>query len=75
MIEPVKIEPDALYDDGALRQSIGLTPATLAAARRAGILRHARQGRRCFYKGEWILAWLDSESASNSTRRPEGGGQ
>ena len=34
MIEPVRIEPEALYDDGSLRQALGLTPATLAAARR-----------------------------------------
>ena len=25
MIEPVRIEPEALYDDGALRQALGLT--------------------------------------------------
>ena len=35
MIEPVRIEPEALYDDGALRQALGLTSANLAAARRS----------------------------------------
>jgi hypothetical protein len=60
MIEPVLIEPDALYDDGALRQALGLTPASLAIGRRAGTLRYIRQGRRTFYKGAWILDWLES---------------
>jgi hypothetical protein len=55
MIEPVLIEPDALYDDGALRQALGLTTASLAIGRRAGTLRYIRQGRRTFYKGAWIL--------------------
>ncbi len=75
MIEPVLIEPEALYDDGALCQSIGLTPAALAAGRRSGSLRHTRKGRRTFYKGQWILDWLESEAAPIVARRPEGGGR
>lgn len=63
MIEPILIEPDALYDDGALRQALGLTPTALAGARRRGTLRHSRQGKRTLYKGAWVLAWLESESA------------
>jgi hypothetical protein len=59
MIEPVRIEPEALYDDGSLRQALGLTSATLTAARRAGSLRFTRQGKRTLYKGAWILAWLE----------------
>ena len=39
-------------DDGALRQALGLTPA----ARRAGVLRFTRQGKRALYRGAWILA-------------------
>ncbi len=67
MIEPVLIEPEALYDDGALRQALGLTPAALAAGRRAGTLRHARRGKRTLYKGAWILAWLESEAEPRQT--------
>jgi hypothetical protein len=63
MIEPVRIEPEALYDDGALRQAIGLTPSALAAARRTGALRYTRQGKRTLYLGAWILAWLESAAA------------
>jgi len=62
MIEPILIEPEALYDDGALRQALGLTCATLAAARRLGRLRYSRQGKRTFYKGAWVLAWLETEA-------------
>jgi hypothetical protein len=32
MIEPVLIEPEALYDDGALRAALGLTASSLANA-------------------------------------------
>jgi len=77
MLEPIRIEPDALYDDGSLYQAIGVSPATLAAARSAGVLRHARTGRRTFYKGEWVLTWLEAAAAAPEPRqaaRLEGGG-
>jgi hypothetical protein len=69
MIEPVRIEPEALYDDGALRQALGLTAATLAAARRAGSLRYTRQGKRTLYKGAWVSAWLETAAATASEAR------
>jgi hypothetical protein len=64
MIEPIRIEPEALYDDGSLRQTLGFTAASLAAARRAGTLLFTRQGKRTLYKGAWILAWLDAAPAA-----------
>ena len=64
MIEPVRIEAEALYDDGSLRQALGLTPATLATARRAGSLRYTRTGKRIFYKGAWVSAWLEMAAAT-----------
>ena len=72
MIDPVLIEPEALYDDGALRQALGLTPSTLAAARRSGELRYTRQGKRTLYKGAWVLAWLEADA---NTPRHEANGQ
>lgn len=78
MIEPVNILPEALYDDGSLRQALGLTPMSLSAARRAGTLRFARQGKRIFYRGSWILAWLEAvatmprDAPQPEAARPEG---
>jgi hypothetical protein len=69
MIEPVCIEPEALYDDGSLRQALGLTPATLAAARRAGSLRYTRTGKRIFYKGAWVSAWLETAAKTAPVNR------
>jgi hypothetical protein len=73
MIEPVLIEPEAIYDDGSLRQALGLTDSTLAAARRSGSLRFARQGKRVLYLGKWITSWLESQAgAKPEAARPEG---
>lgn len=62
MIEPVAIHPKALYDDAALCQSVGISPTTLAHARRAGRLRFTRQGKRVLYLGSWLLDWLEATS-------------
>lgn len=62
MQQEVSIAPDAVYDDGALYLALGLTPATLAQARRSGALRFSRKGKRTFYFGQWILDWLKADS-------------
>jgi hypothetical protein len=59
MIEPLRIDPQALYDDGTLRLTLGLTDAALARARRSGALRYSRCGLRTLYRGQWLLDWLD----------------
>jgi hypothetical protein len=63
MTDPVLIEPEALYDDRALRHALGLTAAVLAAARRSGALRSTRQGKRTLYRGAWVLDWLESSAS------------
>lgn len=62
MHKPLSIEPAHLYDDGSLYLAAGLSPTTLARARRSGGLRYTRQGRRTLYLGQWILDWLEAES-------------
>ena len=62
MKQQVSIAPDSVYDDGALYLALGLTPATLAQARRSGTLRFSRKGKRTFYLGQWILDWLKTDS-------------
>ena len=62
MQQEVSIAPDSIYDDGALHLALGLTPATLAQARRSGALRFSRKGKRTFYLGQWILDWLKTDS-------------
>jgi hypothetical protein len=51
MIEPIRIDRAAVYDHGSLRQSLGLSSASLAAARRTALPRFTSQGNRTLYKG------------------------
>jgi hypothetical protein len=73
MIEPVLILPEGIYDDGALQQTLGLTAATLANARRIGSLRYSRQGKRVLYRGAWVLSWLETQIAPGDSRPASAG--
>ncbi len=68
--KPIRIDPDAIYDDGALVLTLGLTHAAIARARRNKRLRYTRNGRRILYRGQWIIDWLESDAC-----RAGGGGE
>ena len=61
MIEPVKIDLDALYDDGSIQLSLGLAPSCVEKARKRGELRATRKGGRWLYLGRWIHEWLTAD--------------
>jgi hypothetical protein len=63
MIKAVSIEPMGVYDDTSLQASIGISPTSLAQARRSGKLRFARTGKRVLYLGRWIIEWLEQDAA------------
>ena len=63
MLAGLKIEPDTIYDDGALVTALGIASVPLARARRERHLRYRRVGHRALYLGRWILDWLSSEDA------------
>jgi hypothetical protein len=59
-----KIDPDEVYDTGAVVLGLDLPSSTLARARRAGSLRYSRKGRRVFYMGQWLLDWLTCDTSN-----------
>ncbi len=59
----VRIDPDALYDDSSIVLALGIASATLIRARRDGVLRYRRVGRRAVYLGRWLLDWLSAPDA------------
>lgn len=61
MVNPISIDPQAIYDDGAISIALGLPSATLIQARRKGKLRYSRKGKRIFYLGQWLLDWLNAD--------------
>lgn len=61
---PYRIEPDAIYDDNAIRSTLGLSGGAIDRARREGRLRHTRAGGRILYLGRWILDWLTADGTT-----------
>jgi hypothetical protein len=61
--EPITLAPEAYYDDWAISEILTLPLGTIAAARRSGALRSTRRGQRNFYRGSWILEWLEAGAA------------
>ena len=53
-----KIDPEGIYDNGAVVLALEIPSSTLAKARREGSLRYSRTGRRILYLGQWLLDWL-----------------
>jgi hypothetical protein len=62
MIESIRIDPEAIYDDLALYQTLGISAQTLARARRFRELRYTRKGQRILYVGTWVMDWLKSDA-------------
>ncbi len=69
MIDAVSIEPTCVYDDSCLQAGIGISPTTLAQARRSGKLRFARTGKRVLYLGKWLIEWLEQDATETSSGR------
>ena len=61
--QPVRIDLDAWYTDSDLRLVLGLSGASLRAARRAGALRYTRRGLTSWHKGHWVNLWLSGAQA------------
>lgn len=62
MLEPIKIDPDAFYDDVSLYRATGISSSATAKGRRTGTLRSTRAGGRLRYRGSWLLDWLEHEA-------------
>jgi hypothetical protein len=68
MSEPFKIDPDALYDERILRDSLGFKAGSLFRARKSGDLKFTRKGGTIVYLGQWVLDWLTSDGAPAARR-------
>jgi hypothetical protein len=63
MIEPIKIDCNALYDVASIRLNLGLSTSAVDKARKSGELKSTRRGGRQLYLGRWIQEWLTAEPA------------
>ena len=65
---PYTIDASCFYDDAMLRRNLGVRLAALVRARESGELRYTRRGGRILYFGQWVLDWLTSDAATETTK-------
>ncbi len=71
MVQHTEIKPDAFYDQDALRRLLGLSVKAIGNACRSGQLRTTERAGRRFFRGSWIIAWLEgSETQARKEQIP-----
>ncbi len=71
MSHGVVIDPNAFYDQEKLRVLLDLSNRAIGDACRSKRLRFTQQAGRRFFRGSWIIAWLESSNDHESTERFE----
>jgi hypothetical protein len=64
MANTLPIDPNTIYDEGAVSVALDIPLSTLDRARREGHLRFTRKGRRVFFRGDWLLDWFEPDPNS-----------
>lgn len=60
------LRPDMLYTTEGCMTEGGLGSSSLDEARQSGMVRPVEHGRRLYYLGEELIAWLKSKRARHS---------
>jgi len=55
------LDPNTIYEEGAVALALDIPLATLLRARRERRLRFVRKGRRVFFRGQWLLDWFEGD--------------
>jgi hypothetical protein len=64
-----RIDPDGFYTEVDLVVLLEIGRAVLDRARRRGELKCAQKGRYRYFKGEWVLRWLESDASPQEVSR------
>ncbi|MCA9158719.1 MAG: helix-turn-helix domain-containing protein [Planctomycetales bacterium] len=61
MVQHVEIKSECYYDVDAVRRILGLSAKAIGNACRANELRFSERGGRRFFRGAWLISWLEDE--------------
>jgi hypothetical protein len=67
MVQHAEIKPECFYDQDALRRLLGLSNKAIGNACRSGKLKFSEQAGRRFFRGAWVIAWLEGDSAHSTS--------
>lgn len=63
MVRHAEIKPECFYDQDAIRGILGVTAKAIGNACRSGKLRFSERAGRRFFRGAWVIAWLEGDEA------------
>ncbi len=66
-----EINSDAFYDQQTVSVLLQIPSRAIGNACRAGELRFTEKARRKYFRGSWIIAWLESSNEHESKERFE----
>lgn len=58
------LRPDSIYTVEGVLRAAGIGRETLSEARRSGIVKPIEIGKRVYYRGEQLIAWIESQASS-----------
>jgi len=65
MNKPATFERDAFYTAAQVGDLLGISIRSIGDACRAGDLQYTLRARKRFFKGHWIIEWLEVPSTVN----------
>jgi len=69
-VSPATIDSDAFYNQEQVKRLLGLSIKSIGNACRAGELRSTERAGRRFFRGSWLIDWLEG-TQTNRQRTPE----
>lgn len=71
MVKGEEIKPDGYYDQSAVEKLLGISKRAIGCACKSGALRVSERGGRRFFRGDWLIAWLEGDNSNSTNERPK----
>ena len=65
MTSPATIEREAVYSQSQVKLLLGISIRSIGDACRASELQFTFRARRRFFKGQWLIDWLEGQATQN----------
>lgn len=67
MVTNVQIDAGGYYDSEAVGKLLKMSPAAITRAVNSGQLRCSIRGGRKWYRGQWLIDWLEGKETKPQT--------
>jgi hypothetical protein len=65
MVVAIRIEPNQYYDQAGVCETLDIATQSLQKECREGRLRYVKRGGKRFFRGQWLIDWLDGSEAAD----------